>query len=289
MEKRAIAVALALLVMFGPAVRTDAGGFSTKDYGNDSVTVSADEADQGAVIVKWHGTGDEDIRVRVRLEGEGGEEYTYRMDDLSGTRITFTQGPGKYRVRVLQHVSGTRFRVVYETVLEADPGDGAFLGPNAMVRYGPDSGFVAMAADLCEGDGSRTDDIGAVYNYVRRTVKYDQEKAGLISSGAWTGGSVPDLEAVYDDGKGVCYDIAGLMTAMLRSRGVPCMLVYGDMDDIYHAWCMVLPDEDGTAGTMDLTGGEWCILDPTVGSCTANERLVREYIRTGAYTPAMYY
>lgn len=298
MKRRLAALLLALCMLSGrtpasAAGRADGGRGQaavqasdaeprTKEYGNGLAAIQISGDDPGAMTVEWRGSGDPDVRVQVELDGDGNTPYTYRLQD-GPTRVTFTEGGGTYRVSILQHVEGIRFRVACRTSIEVgDAGGGAFTGPTAMVRYGPDSGFAKKADELCENCKDDTDDIAEIYAFVTGHMSYDGAKAKAISDGGWTGGSVPDLDAAYGSGKGVCYDVAGLLAAMLRSRGVPCKLVYGDMDGIYHAWCMVLPDRDGTAGGMELKAGEWSLLDPTLG-LSSNERLAKQYAAEGAY------
>lgn len=254
----------------------------TAEYGNELAVIRVSDADPGAMTVRWRGSGDPDVRVQVRLNGDGGVLYTYELDDPEGTRVTFTQGDGTYQVLVLQHVQGIRFRVACRTEIKIkDAGNGAFTGPTAMIRYKPDSALARKAAEVCKDGGSHTDDIGVIYKYVTEHMSYDDGKAKVIASGEWTGGAVPDPDAAYASGNGVCYDIAGLLAAMLRSRGVPCKLVYGHVDGTYHAWCMAMPDQDGTAGGMPLKAGEWSLLDPTLG--LSGGRLAKQYAADGAY------
>lgn len=263
------------------AVQASGAEPGTEEYGNGLASIRVSGADPGAMTVEWRGSGDPDVRVQVALDGGGGAPYTYKID--GPTRVTFTEGGGTYRVTVLQHVEGIRFRVACRAAVEVgDAGSGAFTGPTAMVRYGPDSELAVKAARLCEGSRTGTDGIRAVYRFVTGHMSYDAGKARAIAAGEWTGGSVPDPDEAYASGKGVCYDIAGLMAAMLRSQGVPCKLVYGHVDGMYHAWCMVLPDRDGTAGGMALKAGEWSLLDPTLG-LSSNERLAQRYAADGAY------
>ncbi|WP_304973865.1 transglutaminase family protein [uncultured Alistipes sp.] len=298
MKRRLAALLLAVCMLAGrtpaSAAETMAGGSGqaavqasgaepgTEEYGNGLASIRVSGDDPGAMTVEWRGSGDPDVRMQVELDGDGGTPYTYRLQD-GPTRVTFTEGGGTYRVTVLQHVEGIRFRVACRAAVEVgDAGSGAFTGPTAMVRYGPDSGFAKKADELCENCKTDTDDIAKIYAFVTGHMSYDGAKAKAISDGGWTGGSVPDPDAAYESGKGVCYDIAGLMAAMLRSRGVPCKLVYGHVDGMYHAWCMVLPDRDGTAGGMALKAGEWSLLDPTLG-LSSNERLAQRYAADGAY------
>lgn len=262
----------------------------TLEYGNARTTVRTDTADPCAAEVEWSGTGDPDVRIMVRKDAEDGIQYVYRMEEDGDTRVTFTQGSGDYEVSVLQHSMGNKFALVYSVTLEIDAGDGvgAFTGPTAMVRYDGESDLAAKAAELCGTCGTDSEKIAAVYGYVGKSVDYDYQKAKAITAGNLAGiTDVPDLDDVFASGKGVCYDIAGLMTGMLRSQGVPCQLVYGYVDDMYHAWCMVMPDEDGTAGHMPLTAGEWSVLDPTF--VRHGDRRAKMYVDNGMYAAVKSY
>ena len=45
--------------------------------------------------------------------------------------------------------------------------------------------------------------------------------------------------------KGICFDYAALMTAMLRSQGIPTKLEIGYSGEVYHAWISTYIDEIG--------------------------------------------
>lgn len=292
MGRRFFAFALAVLLAFGCGW-TEASASASVDvraaqaelveeYGNDKAMVRWDPADPCAVEVEWKGSGDPDIRVMVSRQPDG-PSYVYRIGEDRRARVTFTQGSGTYSVSVMQHKVENRFVTAYSRSLEIDVGDGtgAFEGPTAMVGYADDSDLAAKAAELCAKCETDSERISTIYTYVGLRMKYDYEKARVISSGAWTGGCAPDPADAFASGQGVCYDIAGLMAAMLRSQGVPCQLVYGYVDGMYHAWCMAMPDETGTAGRMPLTAGGWSLLDPTLRR--GSEWKARMYLDKGLY------
>ena len=45
--------------------------------------------------------------------------------------------------------------------------------------------------------------------------------------------------------KGICFDYAALMTAMLRSQDIPTKLVVGYTGNLYHAWINVYLEGQG--------------------------------------------
>lgn len=89
-----------------------------------------------------------------------------------------------------------------------------------------------------------------VYQYVIENIQFDRSKAGRLPHTY-----LPDIEQIYADCKGICYDYTSLLAAMLRSIGIPAKLVTGYSSrypDAYHAWNEVYID------------GTWIILDPTL-------------------------
>ena len=70
-------------------------------------------------------------------------------------------------------------------------------------------------------------------------------------------------------GKGICFDYASLMAALLRSQGIPTKLVVGYSGDAYHAWISVYLDEIGWVDKIiEFDGKSWSLIDPTPVSYT---------------------
>ena len=59
--------------------------------------------------------------------------------------------------------------------------------------------------------------VDAVYEYVTENLTYDDAKATRLKSGY-----LPNLDDVLSKKKGICFDYAALMTAMLRSVSPAC-------------------------------------------------------------------
>ncbi len=95
---------------------------------------------------------------------------------------------------------------------------------------------------------------------------YDNEKAANVQAGY-----IPNLEQVLQEKKGICFDYAALMAAMLRAQNIPTRLVMGDLssEGIYHAWNQVEID------------GEWTWYDPTYGKNNKNK--TEDYIEDRRY------
>ena len=115
-------------------------------------------------------------------------------------------------------------------------------------------------------------------------VTYDTQKASSVTSGY-----LPNVDETLATGKGICFDYAALMAAMLRSQGVPIKLVLGYTGDAYHAWLSVYSESEGwIEGKIYFDGNEWKLMDPTFASTGGNSDTVREYIGNGSNYSAKY-
>jgi transglutaminase-like putative cysteine protease len=134
-----------------------------------------------------------------------------------------------------------------------------FLYPNQYINFNSESQAVAKAKELDVNMETSLDTIQAIYDYVITNVEYDDEKAATVQSGY-----LPVVDETLKTGKGICFDYAALMTAMLRSRGIPTKLVIGYTADIYHAWINVYTKEQGWIDNIiKFDGEQWQMMDPT--------------------------
>lgn len=106
-----------------------------------------------------------------------------------------------------------------------------FTEPSKYCQFNADSKLARQAKRLARK--TSRDTISEVYRFMSTRFYYDYDKAKRL---AGTGGYVPDPEDTYTSRKGVCFDIASLMCAMLRSLGIPAKLVIGYRDGKLHAW-----------------------------------------------------
>ena len=119
--------------------------------------------------------------------------------------------------------------------------------------------------------------VEVIYNFVVTTLSYDREKAATVKSGY-----LPDLDAVLEEEKGICFDYAALMTGMLRSQGIPCKMVFGYAGTDYHAWISVWTEDTGWVdGVIFFDGTTWQRLDPTFASSGNQSEEIMAYIGNG--------
>ncbi len=140
--------------------------------------------------------------------------------------------------RYVQPESGCKYHRYLWTVLY----------PNQYVNFNPASAAVQKGAELSSGVTS--DQIGvvtAIYNYVINNLTYDTAKSTVC-----TIGYLPNVDVVLAQKKGICFDYAALMTAMLRSQDIPTKLVVGYTGSLYHAWINVFLEGQGWVDNAHL-------------------------------------
>ncbi len=66
---------------------------------------------------------------------------------------------------------------------------------------------------------------------------------------------VPDIDIILDESTGICYDYSVLLSAMLRSQGIPSKLIKGycSFTDVYHAWNEVYMVDSESWVVVDTT------------------------------------
>ena len=77
------------------------------------------------------------------------------------------------------------------------------------------------------------------------------------------------MDDTLKTGKGICFDYAALVAAMLRAQNIPTKLVVGTVSpgDLSHAWNLVYTKERGwIAIKIYFSGGEWKLMDATFGA-----------------------
>lgn len=95
----------------------------------------------------------------------------------------------------------------------------------------------AKASELCVGLPDDRAKAEAIVDFVARSVLYDHLKARTVKRGYH-----PNPDVTLESKRGICWDIASLVAAMLRSQAVQCRVVIGYADREYHAWNEVLLD-----------------------------------------------
>lgn len=244
-------------------------------YSNAKASIDASNLSEGYLIVKY--TGGKSVRIKVQITKSGGTTYTYDLNN-AGTTETFplTEGDGTYAVKVFENTSGTKYAQAYSTSVTMTLRNDflPFLYPNQFVNYTSGSQTVSMAAELCKDKSGDLDKVTAVFDYVVDHFTYDYDKAATVQSGY-----LPDVDKVLEAKKGICFDYAAVMSAMLRSQNIPCKLVVGYAGTTYHAWINVYIDGVGWVDKVIYFDGEsWTLMDPTFVSTGKASQSIMKYV-----------
>ncbi|MCI6859021.1 MAG: transglutaminase-like domain-containing protein [Eubacterium sp.] len=246
-----------------------ADGKKTEDY--EDIRMDLSHTDQGYFMIAYSGKAG---KLLVRLEGEDGIAYRYYLSgDGKYNALPLTAGDGKYTVTACENIGEDRYAVIFseEISVKLENPILPFLYSNQYVRFNEKTEAVKLAGKLTKGK-TELEAVQEVYNYVIRNISYDNEKAESVQSGY-----LPDVDETLASGKGICFDYAALMTAMLRSCGIPTRLDIGYATDIYHAWISIYLDEKGWVDhIIQFDGKDWTLMDPTFASGDSDG--IEEYI-----------
>ena len=232
---------------------------------NDFAIIDVSNASEGYFMTQYLGSNP---KVKLRVITPNELEYFYL---LSGPNVyeTFPLpcGDGTYELQILENISGDRYAVAFSTSVEVTITDKfkPFLYPNQYVNFDKDCQAVKLGKELAEGLTSDLEVIESVYHYITTKITYDDEKAATVVYGY-----LPDIDDTLRTGTGICFDYASVMSAILRSQGIPTKLEVGYSGEAYHAWISTFVKDVG-----------WIDKIPTLAANNSNAA-VEKYIGDGS-------
>ncbi len=245
--------------------------------GGDPLLLDLSHTDQGYFIGTMSGDGG---KINIQLIGPDNVTYKYFIEEAdSPTVFPFTAGSGSYTLMAFQNISEDQYASLFSQVIDVELTNDflPFLYPNQYVNFSQDSKAVSLAAQLTSGLTSDVEALTAIYEYVTANITYDNEKAATVS-----GNYLPDIDETLSTKKGICFDYASLMSAMLRSQRIPTKLDVGYSGDVYHAWISCYVDEVGWVdGIIKFDGRHWSLMDPTLAASNSAAN-VKKYVGDGS-------
>jgi len=244
---------------------------------NGSAVVDFSNKQDGYIMAKYLDATD--MKVKILITVPDGVQYQYTLRPNRDFEVfPLSGGDGIYEIGVFKQVEGTRYSMVLSTTIDVTLVDefAPFLRPNQFVDFNKDSNAVRKAAELVTGATRLMDKVAAIYSFVINNIVYDVELAETVQTDY-----IPEIDLVLASGKGICFDYAALMAAMLRSQGIPTKLVIGYTGDVYHAWISVYSEEEGWLDdVIFFDGHEWRLVDPTFAA-GGSSAAVAQYIGDG--------
>jgi len=245
---------------------------------NDKAVIDYSNARDGYIMAKYIPQTTKSIRVIIK--GPSGAQYQYTLKPGGVFEVfPLSDGNGQYSVGVFEQVEGTKYATVVSKNITVTLADefAPFIRPNQYVNYSADSQAVIKAGELVKDAKTIIDKISAIYNFVITSLEYDKDKAKTVQSGY-----LPDIDDVLRRGRGICFDYAAVMAAMLRSQNIPTKLVVGYTGDVLHAWVDVYSRETGWINSVIYFDGKsWKLMDPTFASSGNQSAEVMKFIGDG--------
>ncbi len=245
-------------------------------FGTGTINVDASNTADGYVMVKYTGSAP---RVKVRIKNA--TEYTYDLN-TSGQYETFplTEGSGTYTILVFENLGGNRYSTALSKNITVTLSDAnrPFLFPNQFCNYNSETQAIKTGDTLVAGKSTTLSKVEAIYKYAVDNISYDYQKAQTVQSGY-----LPNIDDTLNTKKGICFDYAALMTAMLRTQDIPTKLVIGYAGSVYHAWISVYTVEQGWIdNVIQFDGTGWKFMDPTFASSGKGNASISAYINDPA-------
>ena len=219
----------------------------------------------GVIDIYWIGEGGKTFQVFIiGPDGDSRAQHTLKNTKVRyAYTLPLTFGDGEYEVVIWEkndkedpkytHVLSAKIEVALD-----DP-DLPFLAPNMYVPFTDGSEVVLLAKALSEGKIEAHEIANVFCLYIVKNIKYDYAKLEKMKN-HHSYYPYPDIRGTIIKQTGVCQDQAALLCALLRSQGIPAMLVFGEVgiDDFaeYHAWVRI-----------KVGPGVWVDADPTRVGC----------------------
>ena len=261
---------------------TEASGTQVEQ--NDNCIIDYSNTSNGYVNIKY--LENTDKKIAAQVQGPNSSTYNYFIRKKDCETLPLTEGPGEYKVTVLKNVEDNKYANVLSASFNVQLADEfqPYIRPNQYVDYEAGTQCVKKAESLCKNAGTELKKMKKIYKWVIKYFSYDNEKAKTVQAGY-----VPNLDTVYNAKKGICFDYAATMTAMMRSQGVPVKLVIGYTGSEYHAWVNVYSKKKGwITGAIYLAGKKWKLMDPTFASTGGSSDSIMNYINNAANYKAKY-
>lgn len=231
-------------------------------YNNDYASIDASNTSQGYIMVSYSG---DCPKVKVQITGSDQIPYTYLLIDRGAyTTFPLSAGNGAYTIQVLENVEGDSYLIALSQDIDVAIEDEflPFLYPNQYVSFTAGSKTVIKGSELAKNAYSDLEVIQNIYHYVIENISYDTAKANSV-----TYGYLPDIDDTLKSGTGICFDYASVMTAMLRSQGMPTKLEVGYSGEALHAWISTYTKDTGWIDDIiEFDGTSWELMDPTLAA-----------------------
>lgn len=171
---------------------------------------------KGYVAVRYSGNA---RKISIEITGKKDKTYKYFVNKTNKpVYFPLTCGNGTYQIAVYENIQGDEYSALMMDSFDVKLKNRflPFLYPNQYVEFTSETKAVKKAKELAKGKEDALSIVKSIYHYVVKNIKYDDDKAKNVQKGY-----LPSVDETLETKKGICFDYAALMTAMLRSQGIP--------------------------------------------------------------------
>ena len=223
-------------------------GTSIKSIGR--LTIDFSNYTEGYIMLRTTPT---EKRMKIVVIHDDNERIQYDIKNTGEYEVFPLQyGNGNYNFVLYENMYDTKYQRLESITIKVNMPDTnkCFLYPNQYVNYTKDMLAIQYAQDLCKGITDPQEKVNTIFtaicwedetHFIRNTdgtitaYRRAKNKYGTISDDY-----IPAIEQTFRENMGVCRDWAGLLTAMLRSVGVPTKFMVGTYMNEGHAWISVI-------------------------------------------------
>lgn len=233
-------------------------------------------------------------KVKVLIHYPDGTQYSYDLNTKGNYEaFPLTGGNGSYTVGVYENVSGNSYAEAASCVIKVSLSSSTapYLRPSQYVNYSKGDAAVTLASKLCAGTATTLQKIERIYSWVVENVTYDNALADDVRNKKVTN-YLASPAKIINEKKGICYDYAVGIAAMLRSQNIPTQVVFGNVKGVgYHAWINIYTPETGWVyGAIYFDGSGWRRMDPTFAASSKSSNSIMTFIDTNSnYTAQKLY
>lgn len=229
---------------------------------SEYVQIDYSNTSQGYIMAKLKKQSSHKIKIEISKDDF---PYRYDLSEQTYTALPLQMNNGSYTIKILQNLEGNRYAVKKSQVIDVQLENDLmpYLYPNQLIWYEKGSPINQVAIETVKENTNDLERIKTIYEYVAHYLTYDDEKA-VESTQRYI---LPNLEELLEEKRGICFDYASMMVAMLRINHIPARLICGDTDVEYHAWVEVYLEGEGWVNPdIFIDQKVWTRMDPTFAS-----------------------
>ena len=210
------------------------------------------------------------------LQGPNDKQVSCHVAKDETVQIALVDGTGKYQYAIANITNnGKNYRVQYKnsfTVKSIDAELAPYLISTPWGDYKNAPNAAAKAKELWDSKKTQLENIKAIAEWVG-DLKYDE----ALAQGSIGVYIAPD--SVIENGGGVCNEMTKLLTAMLRSQGVPAYVQVGhNAGGNNHGWVMAWVElSTSVKNGVTSSKGAWVLIEATSGQIPTKPNAERNY------------